>query len=69
MSGSPKTDQTRDIKGDAKGQFAPKQAGGHNNGVADAKPRVINHSEDATVHNRPLEPLDKGKSKDGSGSP
>ncbi len=44
----PKTDKKRTIESDAKGQFAPKQAGGQNNGVADAKPRVINTSEDAT---------------------
>lgn len=48
--------QVEDIKRDAKGQFAPKQAGGKNNGVADAKPRVINTSEDATIHNRPPRP-------------
>ncbi|MET3615038.1 hypothetical protein ABID16_003381 [Rhizobium aquaticum] len=68
MSTSPKTDKTRAIKADAKGQFAPTQAGGHNNGVADAKPRVINPSEDATIHNRSPEPLNEGKSKDVGGS-
>lgn len=49
----PKDQQLRDIRSDAEGQFAAKQAGGENNGVADAKPRVINTSEDATIHNRP----------------
>ena len=68
MSTSPQTDKTRAIEADAKGQFAPKQAGGHNNGVADAKPRVINTSEDATIHNLPPEPLNEGKSKGRSGS-
>lgn len=54
-----KPDQVRKVENDAKGQFAPKQAGGKNNGVADAKPRVINSSEDATIHNRPPEPGSK----------
>ena len=48
-----KSRQAEQIKRDADGQFAPKQAGGKNNGVADAKPRVINPSADATIHNRP----------------
>lgn len=48
-----KTRQAEAIKRDAQGRFAPTQAGGKNNGVADAKPRVINPSEDATIHNRP----------------
>ncbi len=48
--------RTSEIERDAEGQFAPKQAGGKNNGVADAKPRVINTSEDATIHNRPPKP-------------
>jgi len=48
-----KSGQAHDIKRDADGQFAPSQADGRNNGVADAKPRVINPSEDATIHNRP----------------
>lgn len=51
-----KSKQAREIKRDAEGQFAPRQAGGKNNGVADAKPRVINPSEDATIHNRPPQP-------------
>jgi hypothetical protein len=68
LSTSPKTDKTRAIEGDAKGQFAPKQAGGHNNGVADAKPRAINPSEDATIHNRPPKPLSEDRSTDGGGS-
>ncbi len=50
-----KSDQSREVERDAQGQFAPTQAGGKNNGVADAKPRVINSSEDATIHNRPPE--------------
>jgi hypothetical protein len=50
---SPKSTQAEEVERDARGQFAPKQAGGKNNGVADAKPRVINGSEDATIHNRP----------------
>lgn len=49
-----KEDQpAREIHRDAEGQFAPKQAGGQNDGVADAKPRVLNPSEDATIHNHP----------------
>ena len=51
--GKTESERVRDIKSDAEGQFAPKQAGSHNDGVADAKPRVINPSEDATIHNRP----------------
>lgn len=53
---SPKSGKAQEIERDAEGQFAPKQAGGKNDGVADAKPRVINGSEDATIHNRPPEP-------------
>jgi hypothetical protein len=45
--------KVREIRRDAEGQFAPTKADGKNNGIADAKPRVINKSEDATVHNRP----------------
>lgn len=48
-----KSEQAEEIRRDAEGQFAPSQADGKNNGVADAKPRVINPSEDATIHNRP----------------
>lgn len=60
----PKSDTTRVIEADAEGQFAPTQAGGHNNGVADAKPRVINRSEDATIHNPPPEPSGDVKDKE-----
>lgn len=41
------------VENDAKGQFAESQADGTNNGVASAKPRVITHSDDATVNNPP----------------
>ncbi|HWU64066.1 MAG TPA: hypothetical protein VN112_18780 [Ensifer sp.] len=60
-------DQALDVERDARGQFAPKQAGGKNNGVADAKPRVINKSEDATIHNRPPEPDAGAKPTSGGG--
>ena len=45
--------QTEEIHRDAEGQFAPKQAGGKNDGVADAKPRVIIEGEDSTIHYLP----------------
>jgi hypothetical protein len=62
-----KSGQAQEIRRDAEGQFAPSQADGKNNGVADAKPRVINPSEDATIHNRPPEPGKMtGKTKVGS---
>lgn len=50
-----KTDEkkVRAIHKDAQGQFAPKQAGGDNNGVASAKPRVITGSDDATARHLP----------------
>lgn len=38
---------------DAEGQFAGTQAGGKNDGVASAKPTVVNGSEDATVNKWP----------------
>ncbi|WP_377294345.1 hypothetical protein [Rhizobium sp. SG2393] len=41
------------VEKDAEGQFAKTQAGGDNNGVASAKPRVITGSDDATTHSRP----------------
>tara|TARA_R110002020_G_scaffold25060_5_gene81589 strand:- start:3698 stop:3949 length:252 start_codon:yes stop_codon:yes gene_type:complete len=48
------TDKSKEkIENDAKGQFAPVQSGGKNNGVASAKPRVITGSDDATVHKWP----------------
>lgn len=49
------------IHKDAEGQFAPKQHGGENDGVAGAKPRVIAESDDATVH--PDAPEDKDTPK------
>lgn len=45
--------KVREIHKDAEGQFAPTQAGGDNNGVASAKPRVITGSDDATAHHLP----------------
>ncbi|MDH4441464.1 MAG: hypothetical protein QE284_13885 [Rhizobium sp.] len=38
------------IEKDAEGQFVGTQHGGHNDGVASAKPTVVTGSEDATVH-------------------
>ncbi|KAA0687967.1 hypothetical protein DTW90_32960 [Neorhizobium sp. P12A] len=43
----------RRIEQDAKGQSESNHAGGSNNGVSSAKPRVITHSEDATVNKKP----------------
>lgn len=43
----------KQIRKDAKGQFAPTQSGGSNNGVSSAKPRVITGSDDATAHKYP----------------
>ncbi|SIQ89658.1 hypothetical protein SAMN05880582_104212 [Rhizobium sp. RU20A] len=43
------------VEKDARGQFVGTQAGGDNNGVASAKPRVITGSDDATIHSRPDE--------------
>jgi hypothetical protein len=37
------------IEQDARGQSESNHAGGSNNGVSSAKPRVITHSDDATV--------------------
>jgi hypothetical protein len=50
------------IEQDARGQSESNHAGGSNNGVSSAKPRVITHSDDATVNKKTP---DKGKdSKD-----
>lgn len=38
-----------EIERDARGQSESNHAGGSNNGVSSAKPRVITHSDDATV--------------------
>ena len=40
------------IEQDARGQSESNHAGGSNNGVSSAKPRVITHSDDATVNKR-----------------
>jgi hypothetical protein len=51
---SKKSSSSKDkIRKDAKGQFAPSQADGKNNGVASAKPTVITGSDDATVNKWP----------------
>ena len=47
------------IEDDAKGQSESNHAGGSNNGVSSAKPRVITHSDDATVNKKT-----PGKDKD-----
>ncbi|NLS18546.1 hypothetical protein HGP16_18465 [Rhizobium sp. P40RR-XXII] len=44
---------------DARGQSESNHAGGSNDGVSSAKPRVITHSTDATVSKKP-----PGKDKD-----
>lgn len=50
------------IHKDADGQFAGTQSGGDSDGVASAKPTVINGSEDATVNKWP--PGEKDPPKD-----
>ena len=40
------------IEQDARGQSESNHAGGSNNGVSSAKPRVITHSDDATVNKK-----------------
>ncbi|MDV4183090.1 hypothetical protein R1521_31775 [Rhizobium brockwellii] len=47
------------IEQDASGQSESNHAGGSNNEVSSAKPRVITHSDDATVNKNP-----PGKGKD-----
>ena len=47
------------IEQDARGQSESSHAGGSNNGVSSAKPRVITHSDDATVNKKT-----PGKDKD-----
>jgi hypothetical protein len=39
-----------EIENDARGQSESNHAGGSNDGVSSAKPRVITHSDDATVN-------------------
>ncbi|MGO4352637.1 hypothetical protein AB4Z25_11960 [Rhizobium sp. RAF36] len=41
-----------EIERDARGQSESNHAGGSNNGVSSAKPRVITHSDDATVNKK-----------------
>ncbi|MBU4530911.1 MAG: hypothetical protein KUA37_14130 [Desulfomicrobium sp.] len=43
---------TKEIRKDAKGQFARSEKGSTNNGVISAKPRVITGSDDATSHTK-----------------
>ncbi|WP_245281507.1 hypothetical protein [Rhizobium sp. AAP43] len=47
------TPEVKQIHKDAEGQFVGTQHGGHNNGVASAKPTVITGSDDATMHKWP----------------
>ena len=42
-----------EIENDARGQSESNHAGGSNNGVSSAKPRVITHSDDASVSKEP----------------
>jgi hypothetical protein len=51
-----------EIEKDAAGQSETNHAGGSNDGVSSAKPRVITHSDDATV-NKDV-PGTKAKQKD-----
>lgn len=51
MSSKP-APQKATIENDARGQSEANHAGGSNNGVSSAKPRVITHSDDATVNKR-----------------
>jgi len=51
-----------EIERDARGQSESNHAGGTNNGVSSAKPRVITHSDDATVNKKT--PGKNGTSKD-----
>lgn len=41
------------IHKDAEGQFARSDEGRRNSGVSSAKPRVVTHSDDATIHRTP----------------
>jgi hypothetical protein len=47
-----KTSSKAQIERDAEGQSESNHAGGSNNGVSSAKPRVITHSDDATVNKK-----------------
>jgi len=47
-----KTSSKAEIERDARGQSESNHAGGSNNGVSSAKPRVITHSDDATVNKK-----------------
>jgi hypothetical protein len=58
MAKDEKRSKTR-IEQDARGQSESNHAGGSNNGVSSAKPRVITHSDDATV-NKKTPGKDKG---------
>ena len=46
-------DEVRDIREDAKGQFAKKQHGGDATGVASARASVVTGTEDATFDTDP----------------
>lgn len=58
MANNDKPSKTQ-IEQDARGQSESNHAGGSNNGVSSAKPRVITHSDDATV-NKKTPGKDKG---------
>jgi hypothetical protein len=47
-----KTSGKSEVERDARGQSESNHAGGSNNGVSSAKPRVITHSDDATVNKK-----------------
>ncbi|KAA3509752.1 hypothetical protein GOZ96_18385 [Agrobacterium vitis] len=46
-------DQKSKVEQDARGRSESNHAGGSNDGVSSAKPRVITHSDDATVNSKP----------------
>lgn len=52
MAKNKKTD-TEKIHDDAQGQFVRTRHGADNDGVSSAKPRVITHSDDATINKWP----------------
>jgi hypothetical protein len=45
-----------EIRDDAKGQYAPSQADGMNDGIASATPRVVTGNDDATLENADKKP-------------
>jgi hypothetical protein len=52
MAKNPEKPSVTQVERDAKGQSESNHAGGSNNGVSSAKPRVITKSDDATLHKK-----------------